>query len=90
MRSASPDLIHHNGSGLGVRQQGHYYWTIIECLIASHFKCRTSIVIHGRNYVDKVAYDCHDPYNHLYLIMILLCDQHKDEFILHMRIMSYY
>ena len=58
--------------------------------ITYHIKCRTSIVIYGRDYVNKVAYDYHDPYYLLCLIMILRCDQHKDEFILYMCIMSYY
>ena len=40
-------------------------------------------MIHGRDYVDKVTYDRHDPYYLLCLIMILRCDQHKVEFILY-------
>ena len=40
--------------------------------------------------VNKVAYDRHDPYHLLCLIMILRSDQHKYEFILYMCIMSYY
>ena len=47
-------------------------------------------MIHERDYVDKVAYNCYDPYYFLCLIMTLRRDQYKDEFILYMRIMSYY
>ena len=47
-------------------------------------------MIHGRDYVDKVANNHYDPYYFLCLTMTLRRDQFKDEFILHMRIMSYY
>ena len=43
----------------------------MEYLIIGHIKCKTSIVIHGRDYVYKVAYDRHDPLYFFCLIMTL-------------------